>query len=131
MKRRQQALVTRASLLALLNQSPEKRIEVIGRALVVLFNHQTEHEKQANHTQLHNMIGFSGADGRSGTITAKYYIKHKTLLPWQVESWMKDFRGFPRICKYHTQLNRAAQLRAERAVKQGQSSIPFDPDKGW
>jgi hypothetical protein len=110
MRRRTEALVTRASLLALLND-PVKRPHVIGRALVVLFNNQTRTEQSANSTQVHNDIGFSGADARDGTITAKYYLKNKTLLDWQVERWMKDFRGFPRICKYHAQLNRAAIAR--------------------
>ncbi len=94
-----------------------KRPHVIGRALVVLFNRQTEAEKVANTTQLDNTIGFSGADAKDGTITAKYYLKHKTLLPWQIDNWMKDFRGFPRICKYHRQLNEAANLKAEREYR--------------
>jgi len=107
------AIVTRESLIALL-KNEERRADVIGRALVVLFNRQTESEKRVNTTQLHNTIGFSGADAKDGTITAKYYLKHKKLLPWQIDNWMKDFRGFPRICKYHKQLNEAALLKAER-----------------
>ncbi len=106
-------LVTRATLIDLLRDEA-KRPHVIGRALVVLFNNQTRTEQAANLTQLHNDIGFSGADARSGSITAKYYIKNKTLLQWQVDRWMRDFRGFPRICKYWKQLDRAAQARVER-----------------
>lgn len=113
MRRRTEALVTRASLLALLSD-PAKRQHVIGRALVVLFNNQTRDEQASNTTRLFNNIGFTGSDARDGTITAKYYLKHRSLLDWQVERWMADFRGFPRICKYHAQLNRAALAR--RAV---------------
>lgn len=109
-------IVTRASLMALL-QDPVKRPHVIGRALVALFNNQTRDEKSANHTQLNNTIGFSGADARDGSITAKYYLKHGTLLEWQIDNWMKDFRGFPRICKYVRQLNEAARAKAERDLR--------------
>lgn len=108
-------IVTRASLLQLLNDEA-KRQHVIGRALVVLFEHQTRTEQAANHTQVHNFIGFSSSDARDGSITAKYYIKHKALLPWQIDNWMKDFRGFPRIAKYWKQLDAAAQARRARTA---------------
>lgn len=121
-------LVTRASLLELLKDE-KKRPHVIGRALVALFANQTRTEQAANHTQLHNEIGFSGADARDGSITAKYYIKHKTLLPWQVDNWMKDFRGFPRITKYTRQLNQAAAAKAARQAPRPLE--PFDPDRGY
>ncbi len=104
-------LVTRASLLELLNDDT-KRPHVIGRALVALFHNQTRDEQATNDTKVNNTIGFTGTDARDGSITAKYYIKHKTLLPWQIDNWMKDFRGFPRITKYHRQLNLAAQAKA-------------------
>lgn len=104
-------LVTRESLIKLL-QNEERRQHVIGRALVVLFHGQTKTEQAANVTNLHNDIGFSGSDARDGSITAKYYLKHGTLLPWQVENWMKPFRGFPRITKYTRQLNQIAQEKA-------------------
>ena len=109
-------IVTRASLMTLLNDEA-KRPHVIGRALVALFEHQTRDEKAVNHTQHHNFVGFSSSDARDGSITAKYYLKHKTLLPWQIDNWMKDFRGFPRITKYVRQLNRAAEAKAARLTQ--------------
>lgn len=109
---KQTYIVTRESLLNLLKDEA-KRPHVIGRALVVLFNRQTEAERAANQTNMHNAIGFTGADGRSGCLTAKFYLKHKTLLPWQVDRWMKPGKsGFPRITKYWRQLDQAAQLKA-------------------
>lgn len=105
-------LVTQASLQALL-QDLNKRIAVIGRALVVIFNQQTRSEQSSNNTEIHNMVGFSGSDAKGGSLTAKYYLKHKTLLPWMVDNWMRDFRGSPRICKYWKQLDRAAKLKAQ------------------
>lgn len=106
-------IVTRDSLNRLL-QHDALRIQVIGRALVVLFNKQTESEKNANNTHLHNTVGFTGADGHSGCLTAKYYLKHKTLTQWQVDAWMKPGKNGPRITKYWRQLNEAAQAKAER-----------------
>lgn len=105
-------LVTRASLMILLNDEA-KRQHVIGRALIVLFERQTTSERAANVTNNHNSIGFTGADGRSGCLSAKYYLKHKTLLPWQIDRWMKlGSSGFPRITKYWRQLDEAAKVKA-------------------
>ena len=113
---KQTHIVTRESLIDLL-KNDTRRAEVIGRALVVLFNNQTSSEKAANVTNLNNSIGFTGADGHSGCLSAKYFLKHKTLLPWQVDRWMKlGSSGFPRITKYWRQLDAAAQ--AKRAQSQ-------------
>lgn len=103
-------LVTKESLLVLL-ADPARRIHVIGHALTVLFNQQTRSERSSNVTEEHNNVGFSGQDAHSGTLTAKYYLAHKTLLPWQVDRWMKDSRGYPRICKYWKQLDEAAKQK--------------------
>lgn len=87
----------------------------IGRALVVIFNNQTEEEKRASDVREDNGIGFTGADGHSGCITAKYFLKHGTLLDWQVERWLKkNAKGTPRISKYWRQLNAAAQKKTPR-----------------
>lgn len=103
-----QTIVTKSSLMNLL-ADPAKRPHVIGRALVVLFNRQTQMEKQTASTNVDNMRGFQQGDAKSGTITAKYYLKHNTLLQWQVDKWMKlGSKGYPRIVKYHRQLNEAA-----------------------
>ncbi len=105
-------IVTRASLIELL-RNDEMRPHVIGRALVVLFRNQTQDEQRTNDTKVNNNIGFCGSDAKSGSITAKYYLKHKTLLPWQVEAWMRPAHGFPRITKYVKQLNHAAIAKRE------------------
>lgn len=91
------------------NDNPSYVEAVIGRALVAIFNRQTETEKKVNTTNQHNMIGFTGVDALSGSITAKYYIKHKKLLQWQIDRWLKQNKnGVPRIAKYHKQLNEIA-----------------------
>jgi hypothetical protein len=101
------ATVTRESLVALLERKPEV---VVGRALVALFRKQTDSEKVGNQAEQDNGVGFSGADARSGSITAKYYLKHGKLLDWQVEQWTKSAKnGYPRLCKYVKQLNAIAE----------------------
>jgi hypothetical protein len=109
-------IVTKSSLQTMLDdENPIKVQHVIGRALVVLFNRQTESEKNVNNTTEHNSIGFTGVDGKSGTITAKYYLKHKSLLPWQVDKWLKRGKdGYSRLTKYHSQLNEAAVEKAKK-----------------
>lgn len=102
-------LVTKESLVALLEKSEELKIQVIGRALVALLNRQVADEQRVAQTKLHNGIGFQPADAYSGTLTAKYFLKHGTLLEWQVAKWTKPTAtGLPRIVKYSRQLNEVA-----------------------
>ena len=105
-------IVTRESLQDLINRKPEA---TIGRALVAIFRAgQTEDERSANTAAVFNGVGFSGADARSASITAKYYIKHGMLLDWQVEQWAKPAKnGYSRLCKYVKQLNAIAEAKNE------------------
>lgn len=107
-------IVTRESLQAQLNNAtPEKRIQIVGRALVALFDRQTQTEKQINHTQNWNTVGFSGSDAKAGSLTAKSFLKHGTLQDWQVERWLKlGSNGYARLTKYHRQLNDIAEAKA-------------------
>jgi hypothetical protein len=90
-----------------------KPTETVGRALVAIFRAgQTEDERAGNTTDVLNGVGFSGADARSASITAKYFIKHGTLQDWQVEQWTKPAKnGYPRLCKYVKQLNAIAESK--------------------
>ena len=107
-------IVTKESLVKMLNESQEMKIKVIGRALVALMHRQTQDEQTANTTRNHNGIGFTPGDAYGGTITAKYFLKHGTLQEWQVEKWMKPTStGLPRICKYDRQLNEVANEKAK------------------
>lgn len=95
----------------------EQIMHFVGRALVVIFNRQTNEEKNITATVEDNGIGFTGADARSGTITAKYYLKHRKLLDWQVECWLKRNRkGTFRIAKYWRQLNEEAERKAAKSL---------------
>jgi hypothetical protein len=109
-RRKPTPIVTRDSLAKMLSNPNRKYVEaVIGRALLSLLDRQTEDEKRAADTRVWNAVGFSGADARSGTLTAKFYAKHGCLLDWQVNKWTKPAsNGYPRLCKYHKQLNEIA-----------------------
>lgn len=105
-------IVTKEGMIKILaEKDAEFVMHYIGRALVVMFNRQIDDEKSSNVTRHDNNIGFTPADAMSGSITAKYYLKHKTLLDWQIEKWTKDFRGAPRITKYWRQLNEEANRK--------------------
>ena len=104
------ALVTRDSLQALLSRDdPAFVATVVGRALVALMQRQTESERTCNTTNVDNGEGFTGADARSGCITAKTFLKTGTLLDWQIAKWTKPAKNvYARITKYHKQLNEVA-----------------------
>lgn len=106
-------IVTRESVVAALaDERPRFVVAYVGKALVVLFNRQTREEASSNTTKEHNTIGFAGCDARSGSITAKYFLKHKTLLDWQVAQWAKpNVKGIPRLAKYWRQLDAEAQRK--------------------
>lgn len=106
-------LVTKQSLQQMLdNPNPLFVNRVVGRALVALLERQTAGEQSSNETTEHNGVGFTGADARSGTMTAKYFIKHGTLLDWQRELWTKrNAAGASRLSKYHRQLNEIAAAK--------------------
>jgi hypothetical protein len=107
-KKRQ--IVTRDTIRTMLRNPNARYVEVvIGRALVALMQRQTDDEVRANDTRVNNGVGFTGADARSGTITAKTFMRDNKLLDWQIGSWKKIAKsGYPRLAKYHKQLNEIA-----------------------
>lgn len=101
----------------LINRNDEVGMHAIGRALVHLFNRQTDDEKASNDTRHDNARGFTSGDARRGSITAKYYIKHRQLLDWQIEYWRKrDRKGRTRIGKYYRQIAEEAAKKAQKTV---------------
>jgi len=107
------AIVTRKSLTEMLDNSNPAYVQaVIGRALVVIFKNQTADEQTSNETKHDNGIGFTGADARAGTLTAKYFLKHQRLEDWMIDNWKrKGSKGFPRLAKYHAQINKVAKAK--------------------
>lgn len=110
------AIITKDALQTMINTATkEKKIRLVGRALTVLLNNQTAMERKENQTKELNGVGFSSPDAKSGTLTAKSFISKQTLEDWQLDLWVKpDHTGYSKICKYHSQLNVAAERKASR-----------------
>lgn len=135
--RRPTPLVTHESLQHMIDvaeriedhQERQRRLSaIVGRALVRIFERQTEDEKRSNDTNRHNSIGFTGADGKSGCLAAKSFLKNNHMLQeWQIERWTRRGKnGFSRICKYSSQLNEIAleqNALAARAVELKQQEL--------
>ncbi len=102
-------LVTKEWMMAKVAINPTP---VIGRALLAIYNNQEDDEKATGQTVLLNGIGFTAFDAELGTKCAKFYAQHKTLEAWMLGVWKApDKKGFPRIAKYHRQLNDIAVSR--------------------
>ena len=110
-------IVTRESLSNLVLRGDTVSMHAIGRALVHLFNRQTDAEQATNDTRVWNEMGFTGADAYSGSLSAKFYLKHHRLEDWQIERWTKlNVRGVPRIAKYWKQLDEEAKKKVDQAA---------------
>lgn len=106
-------MVTKDSLKKMLsNPNPLYVQTVIGKALYVMYNNQTLEEQHNATTNENNGTGFTGFDAKSGTLTVLFYKRHKRLESWMIAKWLKlDKKGYPRLCKYHRQLNIAAEIK--------------------
>lgn len=109
-------MISKGSLYYMIVNADDDKVQhIVGRALVALFNRQNESEKADNTAKVTNNRGFCQSDARQGSITAKYYIKHRKLESWQIERWLKrDCRGTMRIQKYWKQLDEVAREKAAR-----------------
>ncbi|MBS49876.1 MAG: hypothetical protein CMN60_21125 [Sphingobium sp.] len=102
-------IISRESMALVLSEKGTNYVSVyIGKALVNLYNRQTEDEKEAATTVEHNGRGFTSFDSFIGTQHAEYFLKYRTLTPGQVRYWTKEVSGAPRICRYARQLNEIA-----------------------
>lgn len=108
------AIVTKDSLLnLLLSATAIKQMHIVGRALAVVYANQEPDEQRAETVRHNNGIGFTVGDASIGCSHAQSYILHSKLDDWAVSVWVKpDSTGYPRICKYHRQLNEAATRKA-------------------
>ena len=107
------SIVTKQSIDTMLNSENQTYVQtVIGRGLVVIFRNQTMDEQLAGTTQHANGEGFTGADAFSGSMAAKYWLKHHRLEDWMIDAWCrKAANGYSRLAKYHRQLNVAAERK--------------------
>lgn len=112
--------LTREQFNTLINRKDEVGMHAIGRALVHLFNRQTEAEKASNDTKTDNNRGFTHGDARQGSLAAKYYLKHKKLLDWQMAQWTRPAanKSGTRLGKYYRQIaEEAARKAASKAAR--------------
>jgi hypothetical protein len=72
--------------------------KAVCKALVHLFNRQTDSEQAIENTKYRNDVGFTAADAPRLTSIAKFYLSRKFLSPKQVALVRK------RILKYWKQL---------------------------
>jgi len=111
---KQPKIVTKEFLAEKIKENPGR---VIGRALLALFNNQTNAEQVYTTTIIQNGIGFAKPDARIGTIGARQFRSHGKLDKWVIEIWSKPARdGFPRVCKYAEQLNAIAVQKASEVL---------------
>ena len=68
-------MLTKSSLVTMIETADQEKLaRIVGRACVALFRRQTEDEKSMNAAVENNNRGFTQADARQGSITAKYFI---------------------------------------------------------
>jgi hypothetical protein len=79
----------------------------LERAVLVIYEYQTESEKQAEQTEEHNGVGFNGTDAEIGSSFAKWIQRRGKL----TEPQRKVARKF--MPKYAGQIFRIMQAKAE------------------
>lgn len=90
----------------------------VCRALVVLFERQTEDEKTSENTRHHNNRGFRPCHARMGTSMAKFYMRNGYLTPKQLAYWRHEGKEGMRISIYWRQLLDAAHRKAQAKAAQ-------------
>jgi hypothetical protein len=94
------------------NQDRKDKVQnMVGKALVALWQRQTEVEQAHKDTKNKNHRGFSIPDARDGSLFAEFFQMKGYLEWWMVERWTRPQgkRGLPRLCKYARQLNEVHQ----------------------
>jgi hypothetical protein len=80
------------------------RDDAVERALVAIFNRQTEDEKRSEDTKHTNTVGFSSSDAKLGTYYAKWVLSGKHLTGSHLE------RARKMAHKYRRQLTEQANI---------------------
>ena len=109
----QQASITREQIETVLLRTDKVGMHAVGRALVHLFNRQTEDEKINQDVKHDNGMGFQPCHAEIGTSMALFYQKNGFLTPKQVAYWQraanpKKEKSKARIARYSRQLKEEA-----------------------
>lgn len=104
-RRRNRGPHTKASIKALLARSDK----AVKRALVVLYDRQTQDEKRSDTTKYHNNRGFNHGDAKALSRWARYVIYGRELWPSTITQARR------RLMKYAGQLAVIANEKMENA----------------
>lgn len=98
----------------------------VERALIALFNRQTEDEQVVDETRVLNRVGFSAADAKRLSKSAKWVISGHHIDGW----FLKEARR--RVLKYSRQLADIANATSTKKVKRVDfSKVVEDPNEQW
>ncbi len=98
----------------------------VRRALIRLYQRQTQDEQVSKQTRNHNQKGFQPGDALWFSRLAEFAIRfpNKTLSEKQLKLVWKPWRGQPSICKYSGQILRIMQEDAARKQVQQPAAQP-------
>jgi hypothetical protein len=115
-------MLTKESILQLLKT--DKR--AVARALVVLYERQTDDEKSVENTRYDNGRGFRPCHARMGSSMAKQFLRNGILSDKQINYWrVPDRAGNMRIGIYWNQLiEAAAQKKSQLPGLTGPAMTP-------
>lgn len=88
----------------------------VQKILLLLLERQTESEQSAETTSESNGVGFAGVDGEYGTSVAKRIKQRGFITDGEYNAWIKESRGYPKICKYWRQVNDAIEKKQKQAA---------------
>lgn len=100
-------MVTESQIVQLLNTNPK----AVARAIVVIFDRQTQDEKATDATRHHNNRGFQACDARRGSYYARWVLSGRELTGNHLEKARRM------AIKYRRQLVQAAKDKAEKAAQ--------------
>lgn len=88
---------------------------VVGRAILAIFNRQTDEEQTEATTTDKNGVGFTAFDAKLATRCARRFQIQGRIDYWMWKIWIEPTPGgYPRICKYWKQLNEVANAKQEK-----------------
>lgn len=111
------ALVTRESIkAACASDNAAYRSAFVVRAVNAIYARQTQDEQSNGITVVNNGIGFASCDAFLGKITSEGFKKWGKPSAALVDKWCAIGKtGFPRLAKYHSQLNQIALDKQKKA----------------
>ena len=90
----------------------ETNDRAVMRALIVVYENQTDDEQRIQETKYRNNVGFTGVDANFGSSLAEQVIKRNSLSPKQMKCARKMVK------KYWRQLIAAAEKKAAMTAEE-------------